>query len=270
MSKKSKICLAMFAMLLVLTSVLYYDFKNFCKHSVPIFAYHRVVNDNKLYSIDPTIFEQQMRYLYEQGYSTMSLNEFIKDREQTNNILQKKCIITFDDGYVDNNKNARPIMDKFGFKGTIFVAIKFMAWPNYVTWMDLWDLKTDGWEIGSHTYNHLALSECNAKQLDYELQASKDFINKFDPKFNVNTLAYPFGSETEATEQALKEHGYIAAVTGVDGVNTQSTPEYRLYRVNIFNDSNNFNMFKKRLLWSQLSSWTRTYGIDITRLRELL
>ena len=260
------VCIVMFSLL----GILYYDFNEFCKRSVPIFAYHKVVGDNNLYSISPDIFEKQMQYLHEKGYTTISLSEYVNRREQGNDAFNKNCIITFDDGYANNNSAARPIMDKYGYKGTIFVAIKFMAWPGYVTWMDLWDLKTDGWEIGSHTYNHVSLNDCTPEQLRYEIKESKNFINNFDPGFKVNTMAYPFGSYNDDIGQVLKENNYIAAVTGIDGVNVADTPIYELYRVNIFNDSNNFKMFKKRLLWSQLSSWTRSHGLDITKLREIL
>ena len=105
--------------------------------------------------------------------------------------------------------------------------------------------------------------------MEYELKNSKDFLNNFDPEFAVNTLAYPFGSYNDDVYEALKRNGYVAAVTGIDGVNTVKTPVYQLYRANIFNDGKDVKMFAKRLLWAQLSSWARYHGFDITKARSL-
>ena len=95
-------------------------------------------------------------------------------------------------------------------------------------------------------------------------------MNKFDSSFNVNTIAYPFGSYNEDVYSALSKNGYVAAATGIDAVNTAETRAYQLYRVNIFNDGKDVKMFAKRLLWAQLSSWTRSHGIDIAHARRFL
>ena len=116
--------------------------------------------------------------------------------------------------------------------------------------------------------NHVALAKSKPEELEAELKNSKEFLNKFDPGFNVNTIAYPFGSYNDDVYSALAKNGYVAAATGIDGVNTVDTPVYQLYRVNIFNDGKDVKMFAKRLLWAQISSWTRSYGLDITKARR--
>lgn len=249
---------------------LYADFTDFCNHSVPVFAYHRVMDRTDTYSVKPEIFEKHMQYLAKRGYTSISINEFMQKRAEGDDAFYKNFVLTFDDGYEDNNTNAMPIMKKYGYTGTIFVAIKFMGWQGYVTWQDLESLKNNGWEIGSHTYNHVALSQCSAEELDREIKSSKDFLNAFDASYKVNTMAYPFGGYDDKVYASLERNGYIAAVTGVDGVNVYTTPPYQLYRVNVFHDDNNPKMFARRLLWSQLSSWARARGMDITVIRKWL
>ena len=270
MSRVVKIILCVFGFFVVVGAFLYADFVNFCNHSVPVFAYHRITTNKDIYSMPPETFEAQIKYLYDKGYKSISLNEFVKKREMGPDAFNKNFVITFDDGYCDNNRVAMPIMKKYGYTGTIFIAIKYMAWPGYVTWQDVLSLHENGWEIGSHTYNHVALAMSTPDELEAELKNSKDFLNKFDSRFNVNTLASPFGSYSDDVYSALAKNGYIAAATGIDGVNTVETPVYQLYRVNIFNDGKDVKMFAKRLLWAQLSSWTRSHGIDITQARRFL
>ena len=270
MSRVVKIILCVFGFLVVVGIALYADFAKFCSRSVPVFAYHRITTNKDIHSMPPDTFEAQMKYLHDNGYKSISLNEFVNKREMGSDAFNKNFVITFDDGYCDNNRVAMPIMKKYGYTGTVFIAIKYMAWPGYVTWQDVVSLKENGWEIGSHTYNHVALAKATPEELDAELKNSKEFLNKFDPSFNVNTIAYPFGSYNEDVYSALSKNGYVAAATGIDGVNTAETPAYQLYRVNIFNDGKDVKMFAKRLLWAQLSSWTRSHGIDITQARRFL
>lgn len=268
MSRVVKIVLYVFGFLAVIGMALYADFVNFCNHTVPVFAYHRITTNKDIYSMPPDVFDAQMKYLHDKGYKSISLNEFIDKRKSGSGAFNKNFVITFDDGYCDNNRVAMPIMKKYGYTGTIFIAIKYMAWPGYVTWEDVESLKKNGWEIGSHTWNHVALAKCTPENLENELKRSKDFLNNFDKEFNVNTIAYPFGSYNGTVYSALARNGYIAAATGIDGVNTVDTPAYQLYRVNIFNDGKDVKMFAKRLLWAQISSWTRSYGLDITNARR--
>ena len=269
MGRVGKFLLCVLGFMCVVGVALYADFVNFCNHSVPVFAYHRITRDKDIYSMAPETFDAQMKYLHDKGYKSISLNDFIKKREIGPDAFYKNFVITFDDGYSDNNRVALPIMKQYDFTGTVFIAIKYMAWPGYVTWQDVWSLKEGGWEIGSHTWNHIALAKAKPEELEYELKNSKDFMNNFDPEFAVNTLAYPFGSYNDDVYEALKRNGYVAAVTGIDGVNTVKTPVYQLYRVNIFNDGKDVKMFAKRLLWAQLSSWARYHGFDITKARSL-
>ena len=216
--------------------------------------------------VKPEDFEKQMNWFYKNNWKSFTISELI----ELDKIPEKSFVITFDDGYCDNNRVAMPIMKKYDYTGTIFIAIKYMAWPGYVTWQDVVSLKENGWEIGSHTYNHVALAKATPEELEVELKNSKEFLNKFDPDFKVNTIAYPFGSYNDDVYSALARNGYVAAVTGIDGVNTVDTPTYQLYRVNIFNDGKDVKMFAKRLLWAQLSGWTKSHGIDITKARRFL
>ncbi|MEG1345515.1 MAG: polysaccharide deacetylase family protein, partial [Acidaminococcaceae bacterium] len=217
-------------------------------------------------SMPPQEFEKQMQYLSDCGYKSLTLRQYAQLRQDPEHTFDNNIVVTFDDGYDDNRWAAMPIMQKYGYTGTIFVAIKFMAWPGYVTWQDLWALQDGGWEIASHTYNHIALGKCGAEELNEELATSRSFLNNMDKRFDVKTLAYPFGSYNDKVYQALRDNGYIAAVTGVDGVNTDKTPLLKLYRVNIFHDSNGMNGFKQRIARAQLSSWLRSYGIDFVKI----
>lgn len=261
-----KIIVAIWIIVFVLGLGLYWDFHNYQKHSVPVLAYHRVLDADDIYSMPPDEFDQQMAYLKEQGYTTISLENFVqKCKTGDEKQFSKNIVITFDDGYDDNNKNAMPIMKKYGYTGTIFVAVKYMAWPGYVNWQDLRSLQKAGWEIGSHTFNHVELAKCSKETTEKEIGESRAFLEGFiKNQFKINTLAYPFGSYNDKVFEALAKNSYVAAVTGRDGVNVVTSNPYELYRVNIFHDKLGLKGFKKRLLRAQAFSWLRSWGIEPT------
>lgn len=70
------------------------------------------------------------------------------------------------------------------------VAIPIVA--NNLTVEEMLELQNDyGWEFISHTYNHAHLDAITDEQLDYELSASKEWLNSRGIK--CNSIAIPYG-----------------------------------------------------------------------------
>jgi len=264
LSSKHFISLKVVLVLVVLAVVgfLYKDFRDFCNNSVPIFAYHRVENANDIYSVSPKDFDEQMAYLHTEGYRSMNLDEYAVAR-QKNEKLYKRMVLIFDDGYMDNLTNAAPIMQKYGYTGSIFLAVKFEGWPGYLDWDNDLKLLKYGWEIGSHTYNHKPLTKLTPKQVDYELIKSKEYVQGLYNPPSGPTLSYPTGACNKQVAKQVADAGYAAAVCGVVGVNTDKVPMQELRRVNAFHKKgNSLTYFKRHLLKAQLASWSLSHGID--------
>ena len=119
---------------------------------VTVLNYHKIDNTFHSLSVRPEDFEKQMKWLSQHGYHTITpdqLYEFVTDGTE---LPDNPVMITFDDGYVDNYKNAYPIMKKYGFVGTIFVVTTYLEkYPNYLTWDQARELEANGFSIESHT-----------------------------------------------------------------------------------------------------------------------
>ena len=99
-------------------------------HRIPVLMYHEVTNiperPKKIRRIDPQYsiisqkFEEQMLYLFEHGYETISPDTLTHHQKDSN----QKCVITFDDGLIGNFTTAYPILSKYQFKATIFVFVE--------------------------------------------------------------------------------------------------------------------------------------------------
>jgi len=60
----------------------------------------------------------------------------------------------FDDGWVTEYTNAFPLMEKYGMKGAVAIAIKFVCYPAFMTWDQLRTLQEKGWETTAHSVHH--------------------------------------------------------------------------------------------------------------------
>ena len=152
------------------------------------------------------------------GYQTISF----KDLNKKN--YNKEFILTFDDGYENIFTNAFPILIELGFKATCFII------TNKIGHYNEWDINKDyfkkmklmnrdqinewlqkGFDVGSHTMDHLDLIKLNYENKNQQIINSKKF---FKDVFNIeiDSFAYPFGSYDNETLKIIKQN-YNYAVT---------------------------------------------------------
>ena len=95
-------------------------------NDIKILAYHRICNGafSPLdMNISPSVFEEHIRYI-KKYYNPISMIQAVNYLEQGNKIHGNSIVITFDDGYKDNYKNAFPILKKYEVPATIFVSVE--------------------------------------------------------------------------------------------------------------------------------------------------
>ena len=117
------------------------------KGKVIILTYHRVVPRQELTDqwiqagmyVDTHVFEQQMRFLREQ-FHVVSLQEVLEQWKGGEwDRTKRYCVVTFDDGWLDNYRYAYPILRKFDLPATIFLPTDFVGtnewfWPEKVAY----------------------------------------------------------------------------------------------------------------------------------------
>lgn len=150
-------------------------------HGIPVLCYHYLrddfsplmalkalgalcfsmplVHDMDLWTLTRSTFERQMSILYENGYQTVSLDDVAAwQRGEKDLVPEKSVVITFDDGDRSINEIARPILEKYGFKATLFVVTSRVGqrWGRVrmMTWAELRELQDSGvFTIESHSHN---------------------------------------------------------------------------------------------------------------------
>lgn len=211
--------------------------------SVPILMYHSI-NDNPVGEPDLSVksadFDQQMKYLTDNGFTPIGFNDLASYGR-----YKKPIIITFDDGYEDNYKNAYPILKKYNIKATVFVVSSYINQPGYLTEKEMHDM-ADIISFQSHTVSHKPLSTLSAKQIETEMSVSKDRIFQITNK-PVNVIAYPNGDfNASVLKTAAKYYSY--AVTTKFGYYNSASPKFKICRVAVsrFENLKRFAFFVNR------------------------
>jgi len=117
-------------------------FKNHFKksHYVHILNYHSISSDIKkrgfgYHSVSRNVFSKQMKYLAENDYNVIDLDDFIQLKEKRRLIPPKTVILTFDDGFADNYTLAFPVISKYSLKAVLSVITEYIdrnrpfPWP---------------------------------------------------------------------------------------------------------------------------------------------
>jgi peptidoglycan/xylan/chitin deacetylase (PgdA/CDA1 family) len=134
----------------------------------------------------------------------------IPNTNSINTANNKAVILNFDDAYKSQYTNAKPILDKYGYKATFYIICNDVGTNGYLSWEDIAALYNDGNDIGSHTMNHVDLSKTSKKETQYEIGESKQCF--LDHGINTTSFAYPFngGSDKAAVIDTVAKYYDIA------------------------------------------------------------
>jgi len=156
-------------------------------------------------------FSSQVKYLADHDYIFLTLGALEKAIEDKK-VPEKVAVLTFDDGYDDNYYEALPVLKKYKAVGTFFIITSKIDQSEYLTRDQILALQDAGNEIGSHTIDHLNMTNLHGASLDQQLTGSKSTLEELTGK-TVNSFCYPAGKYNDKTVEAVSNAGYKIAVT---------------------------------------------------------
>ncbi|AWH89582.1 polysaccharide deacetylase family protein [Limnobaculum parvum] len=225
-------------------------------NGVPVLTYHHILQDseNKYFrhtstTTSVTAFDNQMAYLKEADYQTISLYQLEGYLNNTVNIPARAVVLTFDDGLKSVHRYAYPILKKYDLQATAFIIssrIKHnpQTWdPNSLQFMSISELKQiqDVFDIQSHTHflhrysddKRPVLLSRDEHNIELDFERSRRALTQFNPR--VQYISYPFGGYNDNAIQAAKLGGYHLAVTTVRGKVKPGDNPFTLKRLYILN-----------------------------------
>lgn len=199
---------------------------------LPILMYH-AIDDNvwglKGLFVSTSNFESQMKYLYENGYTSLSFDQI----ESFDNYA-KPVIITFDDGYEDVYTYAYPVLKKYNLKATVFLISSAIGSSRFLKPAEINEM-SDLVSFQSHTVNHVELDKQSSQNLINECSLSKQAIEKLTGK-TVIALCYPSGKYNDNVKRVTSEY-YLYGITTQSGFYDYASDKFAIKRLRITNVS---------------------------------
>ena len=229
---------------------------NIAPVKIAVVMYHGLIDDtskqNK-YFIDTKYFEEDLKYLNENGFQTIFASDLISHFEKNTPLPEKPVLLTFDDGYYNNYTFAYPLLKKYNCKAVIS-PIGYPAdeaakenrqntFYSQCTWKQLKEMSDSGLvEIQNHTYNlhHIDSGRNGAKNNPNEnFETYKKLLSDDLLKFNQrmfeeigkypDSVVFPFGARSKQSIEIVKSLGFKAAFDCEEKINTLSSSEDLFY-----------------------------------------
>lgn len=243
---------------------------------LPVVMYHQLTeNESKAgrYVLALEQFENDLIYLKEKGYETVTAKELVDFVYSKGTLPEKAVMLTFDDGCESVYGYALPLLEKYGFTAVSFAVGSWVDYyseindhnMNYstLTWEEIAELcagKTI--DVQSHSYDcHANAAGRNGMKIkkNETIEAYTEFlsadVSKMKEKMVQYTgaaplaVAYPFGSFSDESDEILKENGIKVTFTCREIVSTIKKAEpdslFGLGRYNRANGISSESFFEK-------------------------
>lgn len=201
-----------------------------------IFTYHSI-NYKKnnltsnLYQLNPKLFFDQLNYLINNKSNFTEITKFDN--------LKPNYLVTFDDGYKNLKiNNIINFLNKNKIHCLIFVCPEFVNSNNkyYLNKSDLLEISQSKYiDIGSHTYHHKKLTELDHKDLNFQLDYSKKWLEDLLSK-PIKSVAYPFGAFNDVVIKSVKSVGYDYGFTTRFNFYNNINDKFKIPRIDIWNN----------------------------------
>ncbi len=186
---------------------------------LPILMYHDIsAESGKGLRVSVSGFEAHCKHLASNEYTTHHFAEILKPETS---LKGKNCILTFDDGYVNQLEFAVPILQKYGLKATFFIPLAYLgksdAWNEganpIMTAGQLRSLPSETIELAYHSFQHRKYDGLSKEEIEEDSQQCFKVVSEERLDFT-KVVAYPYGKfprknpEKKHFFKQLKENGF--------------------------------------------------------------
>lgn len=181
----------------------------FRKSGPIILMYHSVGGFKSKHSIDPDIFEKQIRYIVSKR-SVISLVDLVAILRARKPLPERSVVLSFDDGYRDTFEVLLPILSKYSVPATLFLTTNLSEMETManiprpskeqVRLLSQSSLVS----IEAHGHNHKNLTLLSTEELRFEISQNKDAITDL-AGHKARFFAYPYGYKNESVVSFISQ-----------------------------------------------------------------
>ncbi len=182
---------------------------------LPILMYHDVQdittsNDGNV--LPKEQFEAQLQYLKNNGFTTITVQEFVDAYNGKINLPPKTLLMTFDDGFQSIKTIVAPLLQAYDMYATSFIIGDYIHRPDWhLTADDIQQLQTNNKHINfeSHTYN--LHQDGVSKGLINEVTTAEIIADNEKMAallgHPIQIVCYPFGAYSDHAIEGLSQAG---------------------------------------------------------------
>jgi peptidoglycan/xylan/chitin deacetylase (PgdA/CDA1 family) len=186
-----------------------------------ILTYHSIDRSGSVISIDPSAFDQQVRWLAASAVDVVGLADLLTLPDERDAVA-----LTFDDAFVNFETEAWPRLRSFGLPVTLFVPSGFVGRTNewaaipgggmptipILDWGSLARLADEGVALGAHSRQHPDLRKLDEGAVREEVSGSIDDIARETGR-RPDMFAYPYGYWNAVSASVVHEVCRCACTT---------------------------------------------------------
>lgn len=204
---------------------------------IPVINYHFFYDSsqnegcNENICLDVSSFREELNYLRDNGYKTLTMDEFTKWMYGEIELPEKSVLLTVDDGAFGTGKHNGnkliPILEEYNMHATLFLISG---------WWDVNNYRSKNLDIQSHTFDMHQAGSCGKGQV---VCASKeeliaDLKKSLAIVDNNNSFCFPFYSYSDLAIEGVKEAGFKIAFVGGNRKASRSDDKYKIPRYPIY------------------------------------
>jgi peptidoglycan/xylan/chitin deacetylase (PgdA/CDA1 family) len=156
-------------------------------------------------------FRYQLKVLKESGYTSIPVSLLVDAIRYGAELPPKPVIITFEASHKNLYESTFPIMQEYGFTGTVFLVSNYTNGKYMATSDQLQEMINAGWEIGSRGMSGDVNLTTPGVSLGDEISGSKRALEE-TYGVEVKIFSYPGGAMDTGVVSRVAEWGYAGAV----------------------------------------------------------
>ena len=207
---------------------------------IPVLNYHFFYQDkndhcNEQLCLRVDRFKEQLEYLKNEGFYTLTIQEFVSWMYGEIELPEKSVLLTIDDGGIGTSKESGnyliSTLEEYKMHGTLFLITGWWPVSNY---------ESDYLDIQSHTHELHYEQNCGHRSkvncIPYE-DLIKDLKLSIQAVGDTTSFCFPFYDYTDSSIKAVQEVGFKAAFIGEYRKASRNDDKYKIPRFPIYDST---------------------------------
>lgn len=210
---------------------------------IPVLNYHFFYEGdeycNESICLEINKFREQLNYLRDNGFKTLTMEEFRAWIYGEIDLPEKSVLITIDDGAkgtgAHNGNRLIPLLEEYNMNATLFLISG---------WWDISNYQSPNLTVQSHTFDMHQYGSCGRGQLicASKEEAIADLRKSLEIVKDDTSFCFPFYNYSDTAIEAVKEVGFKLAFIGGNRKASRSDDKYKIPRYPIY-DSTTLSQF---------------------------